>query len=237
MSLHIFPTITATTLALAEQLITLAEEAIKTTNRFSLVLSGGNTPKKLYELLASPAFRNKIDWSKVQFYFGDERYVPANDKDSNYKMAMESLLYPLQISNKQIFPIDTSLPVQEAAKAYQKSISENSSIEALQFDVVLLGLGDNVHTASLFPDTDVLSDNQPAIRAVLLPDTKQYRITMNAPLINQAKHICFYVLGIDKAMAVHQALQGKIDPSLFPAQLIHTDKSAWYLDEAAAAYL
>lgn len=237
MSIYIFPSKTAAVNALAERIVDIAMMSIHQNGRFSFVLSGGNTPKQLYETLTSPEFKGKILWSKVFFFLGDERYVPVSDEQSNYKMIRETLLKPLEISDSQVFSINTSLSPKEAAADYQQRILHYFAYKEITFDLILLGLGDNVHTASLFPHSSILSDRRPIIQSVLLAESDSYRITMNAPMINRSLHILFLVSGKDKALAVRTVQKGKIDWQSFPAQLIRTDLTDWYLDEAAADYL
>lgn len=224
-------------LNLAHLFVTLAEQAISNTGRFTVSLSGGSSPKKLYELLASDAFKNKVDWANVYFFFGDERYVPHTDKDSNYLMVKTALFDPLKISGSNIFAVDTGKSPEGAADSYTKTVNEFFGDAPKSFDLVLLGLGDNSHTASLFPYTPVLHDTTESVKEVYLTDQQVYRITFTAPLINQANHIAFLVYGAGKAEAVHHVLEDARDIENYPAQLIdpvHGDV-IWYLDEAAAA--
>ncbi|HEY0244702.1 MAG TPA: 6-phosphogluconolactonase [Mucilaginibacter sp.] len=238
MELNVFNTEDEVLVALAEYFVRVAQDAITTKGKFSVALSGGSSPKKLYELLAT-SYRTHLDWEKVYFFFGDERNVPKDDKDSNYLMTKKALFDPLEISTTNIFPVDTSLAPKEAAQKYWETIEDFFEDEELSFDLVLLGLGDNSHTASLFPYTAVLNDITPGVRAVWLEDQKVYRITMNAPLINEARHIAFLVYGEGKAIAVHHVLEDEEDIDNYPAQLIDSivGEVQWFLDEAAAAHL
>ena len=237
MAIHTFPEKSAVIEALAERIEDIAQMSIHSKGSFSFVLSGGNTPKQLYETLAASPFRERIPWSKVDFFLGDERYVPITDNESNYKMIAESLLIPLNIKEEQVYYYDTTLSPRGAAARYQKILQRYFKNEKIVFDLVLLGLGENVHTASLFPQTDILHDNEPAVKSVHLPETDSYRISLNAPMINQSNHIIFLVTGLSKAMAVHQVIEGKLDLVSYPAQLIRTELTDWYIDEPAASYL
>jgi 6-phosphogluconolactonase len=222
---------------LAHFFVTLAEQAIANTGRFTVALSGGSSPKKLYELLASNDFKNKVDWANVHFFFGDERYVPHTDKDSNYLMVKTALFDPLKIDYDNIFAVDTSKSPEGAAEAYTDSINQFFGSESPAFDLILLGLGDNSHTASLFPHTPVLHDTTVSVKSVYVEEVQANRITFTAPLINEAHHIAFLVYGAGKAEAVHHILEDARDIENYPAQLIaptHGDV-IWYLDEAAAA--
>lgn len=239
MSVHILKTIPELINVIAGHFISVGKNAIAARGEFNVVLSGGNSPKKLYELLASPEYEEKINWKKVNFFFGDERYVPANDPENNAYMAKRTLFDPLNISKSNIFPINTSLSPQEAAKNYTTTISAHLSRQELQFDLIILGLGENSHTASLFPYTPVLTDKSTSVQTVFLEEQKVYRITMTAPLINRARNIAFLVYGQKKAEAVHHVLEDKFDPQKYPAQLINPLKGElhWFLDEAAASLM
>jgi 6-phosphogluconolactonase len=240
MSLNIYNTENEVLSALAEHFVKLANDAIGADGKFSVALSGGSSPKKLYELLAN-SYAGAIEWDKVHFFFGDERNVPQTDRDSNYLMAKKALFDPLQISTINIFPVDTSLAPKEAAEKYQEEIEEffDEGEGEVSFDLILLGLGDNSHTASLFPHTPVLHDRLPGVKDVFITEQQVYRITLNAPLINEAKHIAFLVYGEGKAIAVHHVLEDDEDIELYPAQLIEpiTGEIQWFLDHAAAANL
>jgi 6-phosphogluconolactonase len=238
MKLNIFNTENEVLGALAEHFVNIATQSISAKGKFSVALSGGNSPKKLYELLADK-YHDQLEWEKVYFFFGDERNVPQTDKDSNYLMAKNALFIPLMIDADHVFPVDTSLSPAEAAKKYEEEVEEFFDEDEPSFDLVLLGLGDNSHTASLFPHTPVLHDRTPGVKVVFLPDQNVYRITLNAPLINEAKHIAFLVYGEGKAIAVHHVLEDDEDIEEYPAQLIEpiVGEIEWFLDEAAAANL
>ena len=194
---------------------------------------------KNYTSCSRLGYREKVDWKKVFFFFGDERNVAHIDPNSNYLMAKKALFDPLGISETQIFPVDTSVEPAIAAQKYSEAIKAFFKGADLCFDLVLLGLGDNSHTASLFPYTPVLNDKEPSVKEVFLEDQKVYRITLNAPLINQAYHIAFLVYGEGKAEAIHHVIEGTKDINVFPAQLIQPIKGdlQWFLDKAAAANL
>jgi len=231
--LHIFDTTDEVLAALADYFINAADEAIAAKGKFSVSLSGGSSPKKLYELLASPLYSKKVDWGKVYFFFGDERNVPDTDKDSNALMATRALFDPLKIHASQVYKVNTGLPPADAAKAYANTIDQFFDHGEVVFDLVLLGLGDNSHTASLFPHTPILHDDTVSVKDVWLEDQQVYRISFTAPMINQAKKIAFLVYGEGKAEAVHHVLKDVTDIDEYPAQLIRRDVD-WFLDKSAA---
>jgi 6-phosphogluconolactonase len=238
MNLNVFKSEQEVLQRLAEFFITVAQQSISANGRFSVALSGGSSPKKLYELLASN-YKNNLEWNKVYFFFGDERYVSHTDPNSNYLMVKRALFDPLVISETQIFPVDTSVEPKVAAQKYTEVIRDFFKKEEMSFDLVLLGLGDNSHTASLFPNTPVLNDELPSVKEVYLEDQKAYRITFNAPLINLARRITFLVYGEGKAAAVHHVIEDKQDIKFFPAQLIKPidGELHWFLDSPAASRL
>lgn len=238
--LHIFNSVDSLFFELADVVVAKAEQAIRTEGRFSFVLSGGSSPKRLYELLASDNYKSKIEWSKVFFFFGDERYVPITHADSNFLMAKKALFDPLAISAGQVFHVNTTLSPAAAAQAYVNDVLAYFKNKSPRFDLVLLGLGDNSHTASLFPNTKVLHEKEALVKEEFIDEVGMYRITLTAPLINQANYIAFLVYGAGKAIAVHHILEDAPNIDAYPAQLIKpTDGGElhWFLDEPAAANL
>ncbi|GAB3862033.1 6-phosphogluconolactonase [Hymenobacter terrigena] len=239
MPQHVFASVDEVLHRLADFFVEQARQAVAARGRFSVALSGGSSPKKLYELLASPAYRERVPWAKTFFFFGDERNVPPTDAQSNYLMAKTALLAPLDIADDQIFAVNTLLPPAEAAQAYTQTINKFFGAQTAQFDLVLLGLGDNSHTASLFPHTDVLHATTADVQAVFVAEVDAYRITLTAPLINQARAVAFLVFGADKAAAVRRVLLGERNIEEYPAQLIAptAGEADWFMDEAAAKEL
>jgi 6-phosphogluconolactonase len=239
IAIYIYDTADEVLLSLADSFVEMAQEAIAEKSEFTVALSGGSSPKKLYELLASSEFSSQVDWKKVYFFFGDERYVPADDPESNALMAKKALFDPLRIPAENIFTVDTTLSPEEAAAKYAEAIQNRFQAEKARFDLILLGLGDDAHTASLFPHTSVLAEEEATVKAVFLPEKNVHRITLTAPLINQAHQVAFLVYGESKAEAVHIVLEEENDFEKYPAQLIDPvdGQMQWFLDEAAAARL
>ncbi|WP_051718358.1 6-phosphogluconolactonase [Hymenobacter sp. IS2118] len=238
MTLHIHPTADGALHDLAGYFCELAGRATAARGRFVVALSGGSSPQQLYELLASPAYRDLISWRQVYFFFGDERYVPPTDAESNYLMARTALLAPLGILPEQVFAVNTALPPAEAAQAYTRTLEQFFTGENARFDLVLLGLGDDGHTASLFPHTAVLHDASRGAKEVFLAEKQVFRITLTAPLLNRARTVAFLVYGAGKAGAVEQVLEGERNPDHLPAQLIApAGELHWFLDAAAASLL
>ena len=221
----------------AAWIITYIETVLKKQARFTLVLSGGSTPKILYQLLASGKYKNKIAWSKLHFFWGDERFVPFTDEHNNAKMAFENLLNHVPVLKNQIHLMRTDIEPETAAEEYKKLLHEFFSDSNHTFDLVLLGLGDNAHTLSLFPGYDIVKEKKDWVKSFYLEEQKMYRITLTAPVVNGAGRVAFLVSGSDKAAALYHVLSDKHDPDLYPAQIIqpYNGELYWWVDEAAAA--
>ena len=236
---HIFKTPDELLIALADRIVNEATEAIQTHGRFSFVLSGGSSPKKLFELLASESYREKIKWAHVYFFFGDERNVPADHADSNFLMAKKALFDPLQIADDHIFRMKTELGPAEAAANYEQSLLYYFGDKPVNLDFILLGLGDDAHTASLFPHTTVLKEDTALVKEVFVEKLNTYRITLTKKCINQARQIIFLVYGASKVEAIQHVHRGSLNTENYPAQLIKPESGSldWFMDEAAAAKL
>lgn len=232
--------------AAAEQVCRIGQLALDTTGRFSLVLSGGTTPRPLYELLAAPPFSTSLDWNKVQFFWGDERVVSPDDPASNFRMAREAMLDKLKIPAANIHRIRAEeKDLDAAARAYEDEIEQVLGEVAgvgrhpPHFNLFLLGMGSDGHTASIYPDTDALQETERWVIPVDVPSLGAKRITMTPPLINSAHFIIFMVTGAAKADIVTSVLQGPRDPRRCPAQLIHplTGEVIWFADRDASSKL
>lgn len=239
MELNIFSTPEEVTRNLAKRITAIANEAVDNDGSFSIALSGGNSPKQLYELLASPPLAEEFPWEDTFFFFGDERYVPADHPDNNALMARQAMLQKRNVDEHNILAIDTRLSPADAARDYEKQIREHFGTDAPKLDLILLGLGDDAHTASLFPHTKVLDENQALVKEVHLLDKDVWRITMTRKLINDAHKIIFFTFGSKKAEAVKQVLEGEEYAYKYPSQLIRPvdGQLSWFMDEAAASLL
>lgn len=239
MKVHIFKSADELNRSLTSRILAIAKQAITTKGRFNFVLTGGNSPKALYQLLATK-HKNEIDWAKVYFFFGDERNVLPNNRDYNGLMAKENLFNGLGIPEDHIFYIDTTLAPALAAEAYQKSLNQHFKNEAIAFDLVLLGIGDDAHTASLFPYTEILKQQNETVAAVWVEKLNTFRISLTAPLINKADNIIFLTFGSNKANALQHILNDTVKkPEAYPAQLIAPTSGNldWFIDDQAAALL
>jgi 6-phosphogluconolactonase len=227
---------------LAEWITSLIEETLTRKDRFSLVLSGGNTPKKLHTLLASSPYRERIDWKKIHVFWGDERAVPFDDERNNARMAFDTLLDHVDVPGEQIHIMDTALSPDAAAMEYEEELFEffeTTDLPAQTFDLVLLGMGDDGHTLSLFPGEPVIHEEKLWVTSYYLKTQEMYRITLTKNIVNHSAHIVFMISGPDKATALHEVLEGKKNPDRLPSQLIMPIQGElhFFLDEAAAALL
>lgn len=225
----------------AEEVAHFAGEAVCTHGEFTLCLSGGATPAATYELLAT-RFHLSVDWKEVRFFWGDERCVSADDPASNYGMANRTMLSKLALRPDQIHRIPGEAPPEEAARAYEEDLRAFFGLdegEFPRFNLVLLGLGDNSHTASLFPGSPAIHETERLAIAVEVDAPERRRVSLTVPVFNHAARVMFIVGGESKAQAVKNILQGPRDPERFPAQLIAPEDGEvlWLLDKAAARML
>jgi 6-phosphogluconolactonase len=248
---QVFPTAEALADAVARHVAACAGKAISATGRFTLVLSGGSTPEAAYSRLAigdrqlatvhsRPATRDSrlipIDWRLVHVIWGDERCVPPDDPQSNYRMAREALLDRVPIPEQNIHRIRGEDEPERAAAEYERTLRTPSSD---RLDLVLLGLGEDGHTASLFPGQAAVHETSRWVVAVLAPDKKLWRVTLTPAILNQARNLTFVVSGASKAARLQQVIEGPFVPDQLPAQAIRPShgRLTWMVDEAAAVRL
>jgi 6-phosphogluconolactonase len=227
----------------ADEIIASLNDAISDRGRATLVLAGGKTPSSIYRLLAIPPRVEDLDWSKVWIYLGDERFVPKTDGRSNYKMVHDTFLMQLGSTGPKVFAVDTALESADAAaKAYAKTISEQENLktgESPVFDLVLLGIGEDGHTASLFPGSALLDKSSQICAACSHPEDQTERITLTPNSIKSARRIAFIVKGEAKAAVVQRVLEGNEDQKALPAMIYREAKGhvTWFLDSEAAMRL
>jgi 6-phosphogluconolactonase len=236
LSVHVYSSSEELSAAAAREFAAKAEEAIEERGRFAVVLAGGSTPETMYGILARD-YIGRIDWSRVYVFFGDERSVPPHHEDSNLKMASEVLLDHVPVGN--VHRMRGELPPDEAAEAYEEELRKFFQTEdGLRFDLILLGLGADGHTASLFPWTPALEVQDRRVVANPVPRLDTTRITLTVPVINAARAVIFLVAGEDKAEAVREVLECDAAPRAYPAKLIQPPgEPEWMLDQGAASLL
>lgn len=217
--------------------IATANESIDDDGFFSVALSGGSTPKEIFKGLALERNRHEVDWSRVLVFWSDERCVPPDDPDSNYRMAMDSGFVHLPIPLENIHRMKAENDPEEYAQYYEKVIDEKLSSKP--FDLIMLGMGSDGHTASLFPETHGLHAPGRKVIANYIPKMGKWRMTMTYECINEAKKIAIYVLGEGKAATVKKIFNTKYDPDRLPIQKIGTptNKALWIMDDGAAALI
>lgn len=227
--------------AAAAEFISVARDAVAKNGVFRVALSGGSTPKGLFALLAGE-LKSEVAWNKTQFFWGDERNVPPDSPDSNYRMAKESLLSHLPIDESQVHRMRGELDASVAAAEYETVLREHfhlGELELPRLDLNLLGMGPEGHTASLFPGTKALHESKRLVTSNWVGKLYTQRITMTAPVLNNSATILFLIQGEEKALALKAVLEGPYEPEQLPAQLIapRDGRLIWMLDSTAASQL
>ena len=223
----------------ADKFVEIANEVVERRELFTVALAGGSTPKSLYRLLAGDEYKNKIDWKCVSFFFGDERNVLPDDEDSNFRMAKENLFDPLNISDSMIDRWETELQDAEKTAAHYASTLGMFFCTTPRFDLILLGMGDDGHTASLFPNTAALNELERNAVANPVEKLDTTRLTLTFPVINNARNVIFMVKGADKAETLKTVLEGNFEPEKYPAQNVKpiNGNLFWLIDDDAARLL
>jgi 6-phosphogluconolactonase len=223
--------------AAADLFVTLADDTIDAREEFHVALSGGSTPRPVHMLLTEAPRRDRVDWSKVSVYWGDERCVPPDHPDSNYRMARETLLAFVPIPEAQIHRMEGEREPEQAAADYGRMLRDQ--FVSVGPDLILLGMGPDGHTASLFPHTGALREAHHRCVANYVDKLDTWRLTMTAGFINSARNVVFVVAGAEKAEALKHVLHGESDPETYPSQLIKPERGRliWLVDAATASKL
>lgn len=242
IKISVYDTLDAVAHAAAELLVALQRQE-RPQEHFNLALSGGSTPRAFHSLLVAEPFRDQIDWEALQYYWSDERFVPPDDPESNYRMARETLLQLAPVTTDQVHRVPTERgdPAM-VAELYEADIRRDMNVlpgQLPRFDLILLGMGPDGHCASLFPHTAALNERDKLVTANYVPKLNANRITFTVPVINNAADVIFLVAGADKADALAAVLEGASDPDTYPSQLIAPEQGTlhWLVDRAAAAKL
>ncbi|MYF24084.1 MAG: 6-phosphogluconolactonase [Nitrospira sp. SB0678_bin_10] len=241
--IHVYPTTQALLDAAAHHVLDHARQAIAARDAFTIALAGGSTPKGLFAMLAAPPFRNQLDWTRIRFFWGDERHVPPDHADSNYRMAHEALLRHLPISAAQVHRVPSELPdAQAVADQYEAALREQfgaSEPVVPRFDLILLGMGPDGHTASLFPGTRAVHETSRLVAAPWVEALQAFRITFTPVLLNHARQVTFLICGHAKAETLHAVLEGPFQPDALPAQVIgpRAGTLTWFVDQEAGGAL
>jgi 6-phosphogluconolactonase len=241
--LKVFDDVSALMRGAAEEIVSVARRAVADHGLFSWALSGGSTPRDLYRLLASDEYRGRMPWNAIHFFWGDERHVPPDHPDSNFRMAREAMLDAVPVPTGNIHRVPAEEPdASRAAAEYEAALRSFFGLaegEWPRFDLILLGLGKDGHTASLFPGGDAVNERQRLVVAPWVEAQKTFRITFTPPVLNHARRAMFLTAGGDKAEALQAVLEGAREPERYPAQVVGEDEGnvSWWVDRAAARLL
>lgn len=237
MQLYVYKNDDEVCKALADWITDIIDKTLRVKETFTWVLSGGGSPKKLYKILAAPPYNEKIKWNRVHIFWGDERVVPFNDERSNAGMAYGTLLNKVNIPTEQVHKIWTDIIPEESAGHYEKILHQYFDNKQSTFDLVLLGLGEDGHTLSLFPGSEILHDQRSWVNAVHSKE-KGERITLMPSVVNRSSAVVFLITGENKAKVLQKVLN-KSESQNYPAHLISplNKELYWFLDEEAAKYL
>jgi 6-phosphogluconolactonase len=233
-----YPSAAAVAEAAAQFFVQRAQEAIAARGRFTVALSGGSTPKAMFTLLAQGPFAEQVDWANVHVFWSDERTVPPDHNDSNYKMAAEALLQRVPLNPARVHRMQGELDPSQAAALYEDVVRREMG-NVPRFDLILLGMGDDGHTASLFPGTAALDETSRLVVANWVEKLNTWRITLTGTVINNALNVVFLVVGEAKAAVLLEVINGPYQPEVYPSQLIEASNGTliWMVDEAAATLL
>lgn len=239
MNVRIFPDKAALTQAALQTFIDLAETSINESGAFSVALSGGSTPRSLYQALGRPENASRLDWANIYLFFGDERHVPPSHPESNLRMVQESLLNAVLIPGENVHRVRAEMDVHRAARAYEATLRTHFKGEWSCFDLVLLGMGADGHTASLFPNSAGLQEEKHWFIANHAPEMDTWRLTLTKNAINHARNILVLVQGEEKAQMLAEVLEGEHHPEETPIQMIspHSGQMYWLVDRDAAKFL
>jgi 6-phosphogluconolactonase len=226
--------------AAADEIAQAARRAVDEGGRFAWALAGGSTPRDLYRLLARDPYRERLPWNAIHFFWGDERHVPPDHPDSNFRMAREAMLDAVPVPPDNIHRVPAEEPdAQRAAAEYEATLRAFFDLAAGEwprFDLIQLGLGKDGHTASLFPGGDAVHERERLVVAPWVEAQQTFRITLTPPVLNHARRAMFLVSGDEKAEALHAVLEGPREPERYPAQIVEGDR-LWMVDRSAARLL
>jgi 6-phosphogluconolactonase len=242
LDLRVVPDPAALFQAAANEFASRAIASVKTAGRFTVALAGGSTPKSFYSLLASND-RDRLPWDKMFFFWGDERHVPPDHPESNYRMACDALLSKVAVPAGNVFRIPAENPdANRAAEAYEQTLRDFFHPPAgtfPRFDLILLGMGPDGHAASLFPESKALHERSRLVVANWVEKFRTDRLTLTLPVLNQSSTVMFVVSGQDKAAALKEVLEGTQPPEFYPSKLVHPTNGdlVWLVDQSAASAL
>jgi len=237
--IHVYPTPAELVSAAAEMMIGAIAEAVAARGHAMIALSGGTTPRGLYQALAEEPYRTRVPWDCVHLFWGDERMVPPEHAQSNFRMAKETLVDHVPIPAENVHRVRGEAPPEEAATKYAEALVGVFAGQPPRFDVVLLGLGTDGHTASLFPGADALGETKAPVATVFMPSLDGWRVTLTFPVLNAARRIIFLVSGVEKAAIVARVITSESPAKRLPATLVRPENGHvhWMLDAQAASLI
>jgi len=226
----------------ADEFVRLAQESVAAQGRFTVALAGGSTPKAAYALLTSAAYHDRVPWQQIDFFWGDERHVPPDHADSNYRMAYEAMLSKVTVPSAHVHRVVAEKEAQQAADEYEATLRTSFSLTAAmlpRFDLILLGMGPDGHTASLFPGTAAVHESTRLVVAPWVEKFNTFRITLTPVVLCNAAYVVFAAGGADKAETLQHVLNGPYQPDLYPSQVVKPThgRLVWLVDKAAARLL
>jgi len=242
MTVRVLPDSAAVAAEGAERLVELAREAISVRGRFDVALAGGATPREMYSLIPARGASTRLDWSRIHVFWGDERCVPRDDRQSNYGMAWRWLLSKVQVPEDNVHRMEGEKPADKAAEAYEEVLKKEFGLAAGAvpvFDLILLGMGPDGHTASLFPGSPALEEKNKLVVAPYVERLKASRISLSPPVIMRAARVIVLISGAEKADALRGVLEGPLEVSRYPAQILRSagGEVTWLVDGSAARFL
>ena len=234
-----YPTPAELARAATELFVALAQESIRDHGHFSVALAGGSTPRAMYQNLATIEFAQQVNWERVHVFWSDERCVPPDSENSNYRMAQEAFLKVVAILPENIHRIHGEAKPHQAAQSYAETLTQFFAPKPTRFDLILLGMGDDGHTASIFPGTPAVHEDERLVMAQYVEKLASWRVTFTPALINAAANVAFLISGEKKAYRLRQVIVGRYQPDELPAQIVRptVGKLRWLLDQAAGIHL
>jgi len=237
---EVLPDLEALSRRAAEIFVAVSKNSIARKKRFAVAISGGSTPRRMYTLLGSLGYRERVEWPRVHFFWADERCVPKEDEASNFKSAFDALLSKIDLPEKNIHRVKGEEPPDKAASDYEKEIRRFfGESEIPVFDLIFLGIGEDGHTASLFPGSKSIEETVRLAIPVYLEKPGKNRVTLTLPVLNHAGEVLFLAAGSSKAAVVSEILEDGEKKKRFPAGLVHPapEKMTWLIDQEAAGKL
>ncbi len=237
--IHVYPNKEKLVIATTERVINLIGQAIQENGFCNIALAGGNTPREVYSMLAANSYRGRVDWNRIHLFWGDERMVPPEHRDSNFRMVQQTLLKHVNIPDGNVHRIRGEIEPEQASVEYTKLLHDHFREDSPRFDLILLGVGEDGHTASLFPDTDAIEECERHAVAVFVPRLNTWRVTLTVPVLNAAREVFFLVSGSPKSNIIKHIMSIKQPTKDLPATLVNPENGTlhWMLDSDAAALI